>query len=108
MVENLFFDNQLRRTNSFNAGTEWRINKLSFRGGYRYEQSPDANAINSDNLQSYSLGLGYNFGTVKFDLAYTTNNRTGLYNFYPQYSQVDAAQLDINNTIITAGFSINL
>tara|TARA_R110001632_G_scaffold18712_12_gene57641 strand:- start:1543 stop:2928 length:1386 start_codon:yes stop_codon:yes gene_type:complete len=106
--ENLFFDNQLRKTNSFNAGTEWRINKLSFRGGYRYEQNPAANALNTDNLNSYSLGFGYNFGTVKFDLAYTTSNRTGFYNFYPQYSQVQVAELEIDNTIITAGFSINL
>ena len=107
-IENQFFDNQLRRTNALNAGTEWRINKLSIRGGYRYEESPDANALDSDNLQSYSLGLGYNFGTVKFNLAYATNNRTGLYDFYPQYNQVEAAEFKINNTLITAGFSINL
>ena len=106
--ENLFFDNQLRKTSALNVGTEWRINKLSIRGGYIYEQSPDINAIKSDNLQSYSLGFGYNFGTVKFNLGYSTNNRTGLYNFYPQYSQVEAAELNIDNTIITAGFSLNL
>ncbi len=107
-TENLFFDNQLRRTNSFNAGTEWRIDKLSLRGGYRYEQSSDANAIDSDNLQSYSLGLGCNFGTVKLDLAYSNSTRTGLYNFYPQFNQVDPAELNIDNTIITAGISITL
>jgi len=106
--ENLFFDNQLRKTSALNVGTEWRINKLSIRGGYIYEQSPDINAIKSDNLQSYSLGFGYNFGTVKFDLGYSTNNRTGLYNFYPQYSQVEGAELNIDNTIITAGFSLSL
>ena len=106
--ENLFFDNQLRKTSALNVGTEWRINKLSIRGGYIYKQSPDINAIKSDNLQSYSLGFGYNFGTVKFNLGYSTNNRTGSYNFYPQYSQVEAAELNIDNTIITAGFSLSL
>lgn len=106
--ENLFFDNALRRTNSFNLGTEWRFNRLSLRGGYRYQESPDANAFDSDNLQSYSAGLGYNFGTVKFDIAYSNNTRTGLYNFYPQFPQVDAAELDIDNTLITLGVSISL
>ena len=106
--ENLFFENQLRRTNAFNAGTEWRLDKFSFRAGYRYEQSPDANAINSDNLESYSLGLGDNFGIVKFDIAYSNSSRTGLYNFYPQFGQVDAAELNIDNTMVTAGISISL
>jgi len=106
--ENLFFDNQLRRTNALNAGTEWRLNKLSLRAGYRYEQSPDANAINSDNLESYSLGIGYSFGTVKFDIAYSSNTRTSIYNFYPQFNQVNAADLNIDNTMVTAGISISL
>jgi long-subunit fatty acid transport protein len=106
--ENLFFDDSLRRTNSFNVGTEWRFNRLSLRGGYRYQQSPDANAIDSDNLQSYSAGLGYNFGTVKINLAYSNNNRTGLYNFYPQFPQVDAAEIDIDNTMVTLGIAVSL
>ena len=106
--ENLFFDTQLRKADALHLGTEWRIKKLSVRGGYIYEKSPDINAIASDNLQSYSLGFGYNFGSVKFNLAYTNSNKTGLYNFYPQYNQIEAAQLTLDNTIITAGFSIYL
>lgn len=106
--ENMFFDRQLRKSRSLHAGTEWRINKLSIRGGYRFEQSPDINALNSDNLKSYSLGLGYNFGNIKFNLAYTSGNNTSSYNFYPQYNQVQAAEIDITNTIITGGFSFSL
>lgn len=106
--ENMFFDNNLRRTNAFNVGTEWRFSRLSLRGGYSYQESPDANALDSDNLQRYSAGLGYNFGTVKFNLAYTTSTRTGLYNFYPQFPAVQAADLDIDNTIVTVGVSVSL
>ena len=106
--ENLFFDNELRRTDSFNIGTEWRFSRLSLRGGYSYQQSPDANAISSDNLESYSFGLGYNFGSFRFDIAYKNNSRTGIYNIYPQFNQVDAAELEIQNDIITAGVSISL
>lgn len=106
--ENNFFETQLRRTNAYNVGTEWRFNRLSLRGGYRYEQSPDANAIDSDNLESYSLGLGYNFGNVKVDFAYSNNNRTSIYNFYPQYQQVDPANITIDNSNFTASVSISL
>ena len=107
--ENAFFDNQLRKTTSINIGTEWRFNRLSLRGGLKFEESPDANALNSDNVEGYSLGLGYNFGGFKIDFALSDNNRTGIYNFYPQYSsQVRAADLKINNKIITAGVSFSL
>ncbi|MBL4606110.1 MAG: outer membrane protein transport protein [Flavobacteriaceae bacterium] len=108
-VENSFFDNQLRTTTSLNVGTEWRFNQLSIRGGLKFEESPDANALNTDNVEGYSLGIGYNFGNFKIDLAMSNNNRTGIYNFYPQYSsQVNAADVKIDNSILTAGISISL
>lgn len=106
--ENQFFDNNLRRTNNFNIGTEWRFSRLSLRGGYRYQESPDANALDSDNIQSYSLGLGYNFGSFKIDLSYSDSNRTAIYNFYPQYPQVEASELNIDNKIVAATLTVNL
>ena len=106
--ENLFFKNRLRNTNLLHAGTEWRIKNLSIRGGYRFEQSPNINALESDNLQVFSLGLGYNFGSVKFNLAYSSGNKTSSYHFYPQYNQVQSAELDITNNNISAGFSFRL
>ena len=106
--ENQFFQNELRNTNSFNLGTEWRIDRFSIRGGYLYEQSPDKNAINSDNLEGYSFGGGYNFGNFKIDFAYSNNNKTGLYNFYPQFDNINAADLEIDNRTFTATLSVNL
>ncbi|MFY0629773.1 MAG: outer membrane protein transport protein [Flavobacteriaceae bacterium] len=107
--ENAFFNNQLRTTTSLNIGTEWRLNRLSIRGGLKFEESPDVNALNTDNVEGYSLGIGYNFGSFKIDLAMSDNNRTGIYNFYPQYSsQVNAADIKIDNSIITAGITISL
>lgn len=107
-AENQFFQNQLRNTNSFNVGAEWRLGELSLRGGYMYEESPDANAIDSDNLKRYSLGAGYSFGDFKLDFAYSNDNRTALYNFYPQFNQVNAADLEIDNRRITATLTISL
>ena len=106
--ENLFFDNQLKRTNSIHVGTEWRINQLSLRGGFQYEESPYTNSVLSDNQETYSFGLGYNFGSIKLNLAYRKNNKNEQYNFYPQYNQIEPAQLNIDNTVITIGLSVDI
>lgn len=107
-AENQFFSNELRNTYSINLGTEWRFQALSLRGGYHYEQSPDKNAIESDNLKGFSFGAGYKFNNATFDLSYQKNTQTSLYNFYPQYNQVNAAELNIDQKIITATFTIYL
>jgi opacity protein-like surface antigen len=106
--ENQFFQNDLRNTHSFNVGTEWRIDRLSIRGGYRFEQNPYKNALDSDNLEGYSFGGGYNFGNMKIDISYSDNNRTDTYNFYPQYNNVNSSNLKIDNTTITATLTLSL
>lgn len=106
-VENQFFQNDLKNTHSFNVGTEWRLDRFSIRGGYKFEQSPDKTAIDSDHLEGYSFGGGYHFGNIKIDLSYSDNNRTGIYNFYPQFN-VNPADLNIDNKTITATLTFNL
>ena len=106
-AENQFFQNELRNTHNFNVGSEWRFDRFSLRGGYVFEQSPDKLAIDSDNLQGYSVGGGYNFGNFKLDFSYSDNNRTGLYNFYSGFN-VNPTNLTIDNRVFTASVSINL
>jgi len=105
--ENQFFQNELRNTHSYNVGTEWRLNRFSVRGGYKFEQNPDKLALDSDNLKGYSLGAGYNFGSFKLDFSYSDNNKTSPYNFYPNFN-VDAANLEIDNSTVTASITLNL
>ncbi len=105
--ENQFFQNELRNTHAYNVGTEWRLDRFSIRGGYRFEQNPDKLAKESDNLKGYSLGAGYNFGSFKLDFSYRNNNRTGVYNFYPGFN-VNSSELQIDNKIITATVTLNL
>jgi len=106
--ENQFFQNNLRNTHSFNLGTEWRVDRLSIRGGYRFEQSPYKNALGSDDLEGYSFGGGYNFGNMKIDISYSNNNRTSSYNFYPQFNNVNPADLKLDNKTITATLTLSL
>jgi hypothetical protein len=105
--ENQFFQNELRKTHALNIGSEWRFERLSLRGGYKFEQSPDKMALDSDNLAGYSFGGGYNFGNFKLDFAYSNNNRTAPYNFYSGFN-VNSANLSINNKVFTATVAINL
>ncbi|TVZ56736.1 long-subunit fatty acid transport protein [Lutibacter sp. Hel_I_33_5] len=105
--ENQFFQNDLRNTHQFNVGTEWRLDRFSIRGGYSFEQSPYNNAIDTDNIEGYSLGGGYNFGNLKLDLAYSDSSQTSVYNFYSGFN-VNPANLNINNRRVTATLTLNL
>lgn len=106
-VENNFFQNELRNTHSLNIGSEWRFDRFSVRGGYKYEQSPDKLALDSDNLEGYSLGGGYDFGNFKLDFSYSDNNRTAPYNFYSGFN-VNSANLIIDNKVFTGTVTISL
>lgn len=106
--ENQFFSNNLQGTSEVRAGAEWRVKRLSLRGGYNYKQNPYKDAISSDNLTGFSVGAGYNFGFAKFDFAYENTQRTDVYDFYPQYDEVDAAELDFDTSKWTLSLVFNL
>ncbi|PQJ80506.1 OmpP1/FadL family transporter [Polaribacter porphyrae] len=106
-VENQSIQDNFRSTNNFNVGTEWRFDRFSLRGGYRFEESPLNDALQTDNLQAYSIGGGYNFGSFKLDFAYSDNNRTAPYNFYAGFN-VNPANLILDNRVFTATVSISL
>ena len=72
---NTQIQNELQDTYEFRVGGEYKIQKWSVRGGYRYEQSPYKVSVALGNLFSYSGGLGYNFGDSKLDISYTNENR---------------------------------
>ena len=105
--ENQDFQNNYKNTHNFNIGTEWRFDRFSLRGGYKFEQSPDIAALDSDDLKGYSLGGGYNFGNFKIDFAYSDSNRTAAYNFYSGFG-VNAADLTLDNRVFTATVSLSL
>ncbi|WP_417800274.1 OmpP1/FadL family transporter [Tenacibaculum sp.] len=93
------FDTDFKGTHSLNIGTEWRFDKMSVRGGYHYEQSPYKNALDDDNISGFSLGLGYNFGNVKFDLSYTNSENNSPYHIY------NSPAVDVNPIELTTDTS---
>lgn len=96
-------DNQLQAASTYRIGGEYRIKQLSLRGGYRFEESPFKNGSTVGDLEGYSLGLGYNFGSMSFDLAYDRSEQIS----NPQLFQVGLTdRANINNINSNVTFSV--
>lgn len=69
--ENQFIAEQLGIVNSYRIGGEFRIDQVSLRAGYRFEESPYEDSTIIGDLTGYSGGIGYSFGANRLDLAYS-------------------------------------
>lgn len=90
--ENNFVQNFIKNTTEFRLGGEYRLNKFRFRSGFAYKPSPVKNlnildefynpvdskgtSLLMNDIRTFGLGVGYNFGEIFLDLAY-------------QYHQID-------------------
>jgi len=105
--QNELISNELQAVSTFRLGGEYRISNWSLRGGYRFEQSPYANESTVGELTGYSGGIGYDFGSMKLDLAYTNASyqenprlyETGLTNT----ANIDR---DLSNVILSLSFGL--
>lgn len=70
-TQNNTIENLLKVSNTYRLGGEYRYKQFSFRGGYRFEESPYKDESVVGDLNAYSLGLGYKFGSFSIDLAYS-------------------------------------
>lgn len=99
--------NSLDTAASYRLGGEYRYKQFSFRGGYRFEESPYKNDDFFGNLTGYSLGLGYTFGDLNVDVAFSQSERDINYQLY-NVGLTDSAQLQTKFTdiILTLAFNI--
>lgn len=99
--------NTLDTANSYRIGGEYRYKQLSFRGGYRFEESPYKDDTFYGDLTGYSLGLGYNFGNLNLDLAFSQAERDTNYQLY-NVGLTDSAEFKskFTDVILTLGFKI--
>ncbi len=104
--ENNRMNNLLKGVSTINIGGEYRWNKVSFRGGYKYEDSPYSNKDLMSELTGFSLGLGYNFGSFKLDAAYARTEQDRQEQFFPNSGFTNATNISsVNNFFtITANF----
>ena len=92
---------------TYRLGGEYKHKQFSFRGGYRFEESPYADGVTLGDLSGFSLGLGYNFGNTRLDLAFDQSNRTferPLYNV----GLTDTVSIDRTNSNVTLSLSFNI
>lgn len=105
--QNSLISNTLKNASSYKIGGEYRYQQYSFRGGYRFEESPYENDSMYGDLTGFSLGLGYNFGNMKLDLAFDQSDRNINYQFY-SVGLTNGANVDSKISNITATLSFNL
>ncbi len=104
--ENSFISTALQGVSSFRLGGEYRIDRVSLRGGYRYEQSPYADDRIIGELNGYSAGLGYNFGASRLDLAVSRSERDSQENLF-EVGFNTPANVNAVNTNVTLGYTLN-
>ena len=75
-------NNRLQNAVAYRVGGEYRHKQFSFRGGYRFEESPYADNTFYGDLTGYSFGLGYNFGNVTADFSFSQAERDLNYQLY--------------------------
>lgn len=107
MFQNKQISDNLKATSTFRAGGEYRIKDWSLRGGYRFEESPYNNETTIGDLNGYSLGLGYNFGNIKVDLAYDNSSRTDNTQLY-QVGLTNTANIDRDFSSVILSLSFGL
>lgn len=106
-AQNNGINDNLTAASTYRVGGEYRFKSASFRGGYRFEESPYKNTDFYGDLSGYSLGLGYNFGNFRVDFAYDQAKRNVNYQLY-NVGLTDTAAIDSKNTnfTLTLGFSL--
>jgi len=106
-TQNDIISNNLKSTSTYRFGGEYKVKQLSFRGGYRFEESPYKNESTIGDLTGYSLGLGYNFGNTRLDLTYDNSERETKYQLF-DVGLTDSVNLKKDNTNFTLSLSFNL
>jgi predicted porin len=106
-AQNDIISNSLKNASTYKFGGEYRYKQLSFRGGYRFEESPYEDDSFYGDLTGFSLGLGYNFGAMKLDLAFDQSDRSVNVPFYA-VGLTNATTVDSKISNVTATLSFNL
>ena len=105
--ENSFIASQLGGVDTFRVGGEYRIDNVSLRGGYRFEGSPYQDGVTIGDLEAISLGIGFNFGGSRLDLAYSRSEQSARQQLFST-GFPSTALVNNTNTNIILGYTLNL
>ncbi|KJD31416.1 transporter [Tamlana nanhaiensis] len=105
--QNEVITNTYTSASTYRFGGELRHKQFSFRGGYRFEESPYEDGETVGDLEGFSLGLGISFGNTKLDLTYDQAQRSYLTPLY-NVGLIDTASIDRKNSNLTLSLAFNL
>lgn len=95
--------NSLTAANEVRVGGEYKVANFRFRGGYRFEGSPYKDNKTIGDLNSFSGGIGYSFGSVKVDLSYVNTKTSSQEPFFTQGFK-ERAKIDTTKDNFTMTF----
>ncbi|SCX87783.1 Outer membrane protein transport protein (OMPP1/FadL/TodX) [Nonlabens sp. Hel1_33_55] len=103
---NAFINENLQRANTIRLGGEYRVDRLTLRGGYRMVESPYEDKSIADDLTGFSLGLGYNWGNTTLDLSYDYSERSYSQQLFETgLTNRGLISNETNNVILSLGFN---
>tara|TARA_Y100000991_G_C21973303_1_gene350730 strand:- start:38 stop:1594 length:1557 start_codon:yes stop_codon:yes gene_type:complete len=101
---------RLKEVNTYRAGAEILVDRLSFRFGLMYEDSPyslnptfESNNLD-DSIKAYSIGLGYKLNATTIDLSLVTVGSKKFNRLYDT-GLTNQISLDSNNKLFTISVS---
>jgi len=99
--------NNLDMAAELRIGAEVRAKQWSFRGGFRYEESPYKNGTTVGDLTSFSAGFGYQFSRTRLDFSYTHMQRETQQGLFAQ-GLTDAVKNDAMNNNLSMSLIFEL
>ena len=100
-------NNIFTTSNTYRLGTEFRNKNISYRAGFKTQESPYKNKTLYGDLNGYSFGLGYNFNNSRLDLSYENIKRSYSQNLY-QSGNLDSLRLQNNTSVISLSLTMKL
>jgi len=107
-AENNRIKSELKGASIYRIGGEYRIDLLSIRGGYVFEESPYKNTTTLGDLTGFSFGFGYFLGSYNIDLSYSRTQQDRKQQLY-DVGLTDVASINTsrNNYVLTIAYEIN-
>ena len=105
--QNSAINNSFKAASTVRIGGELRHKKFSYRVGYKIEQSPYEDTTTYGDLKGFSLGLGYDFGGSRLDLAYENSERSIDRRFF-NAGNLNTAKINRTNSNVSLTLSMNL
>ena len=102
---NNFMTDNLDTAAEIRVGGEIKHKQWSFRGGYRFEESPYKVDVAMGDLTGYSGGIGFDFGISRLDLAYAYSRRKMNLDLISS-GLSDASRLTAINNNVTLSYTI--